>query len=66
MAAGGQVVPREVRTTMGGTGLQCTLFLQTSEVTEAAGGACSQTPSDGRPHLLLVSEMTAMVCPCHL
>ena len=35
----------------------------TSEVTEAAGGASSQTPSGSRPRPPLVSEMTAVVCP---
>ena len=34
--------------------------LLTSEVTRAAGGTCSQTPSGGGPCLLLVSEMTAV------
>ena len=38
-------------------------FLSTSEVTGASGGACSQTPSGGRPHCPLVSEVTPVVCP---
>ena len=42
------------------------LFLLTSEVTGATGGASSQTPSSGRPSFTLVSKMTAVVCPCHL
>ena len=38
-------------------------FLPTSELTGATGGASSQTPSGGWPHLPLVSEMTAVVWP---
>ena len=40
--------------------------LPSSEVPGAAGGACSQTCSVGRPHPPLVSEMTAVVCLCSL
>ena len=35
--------------------------LPTYEVTGAAGGICSQTPSGDRPCLPLVSEMSAVV-----
>ena len=59
-------VPRGERATIGGAWLQCPLFLLIFEVTGAAGGTCSQAPSGGRPHLPLVSEMTALVCPCCL
>ena len=41
-----------------------TSFWPTFLVTGAAGGACSQAPSVDRPCLPLVSEMTAVVCPC--
>ena len=41
-------------------------FLLTSVVTGATGGACSQTPSGGSPCFPPVSEMTSIVCPCHL
>ena len=43
-------------------------FLATPEVSmeEPDGGAHSQAPSGGKPHLPLVSEMTTAVCPCHL
>ena len=41
-------------------------FVLTSEVTGATSGACSQTPSGGRPCLPLESEITALVCPCCL
>ena len=41
-------------------------FLLTPEVTGAAGGAYLHAPSDGRPCLLLASEMTAVVHPFHL
>ena len=36
------------------------------EVIWAAGGGCSWTPSGGRPRPHLESEITAVVCPCHL
>ena len=65
----GGCVYRGVRATSGVGPLQCLLLLLlllTPEVTGAVGGACSQTPSGGRPYLPLVSEMTAMVCPLHL
>ena len=38
----------------------------TSVMTGAAGGVCSQTLSGGSLHLPLVSELTAVVCPCRL
>ena len=41
-------------------------FLLTPEVTGAAGGAYLHAPSDGKPCLLLASEMTAVVHPFHL
>ena len=41
-------------------------YLPTSEVPVATGGAYSQTLRGGGPLPPLVSEMTALVCPCHL
>ena len=41
-------------------------FFPTAEVAEAAGGAHSHAPSDGRPCLPLASKTTAIVCPCCL
>ena len=38
-------------------------FLLILEVTGATAGACSLTPSGGRPCLPLVSEMTSRICP---
>ena len=62
----GGCVPRGVRATMCGAPLQYPLFLLTYEVTGGTGGAYSQTPSGGNPHFTLVSQMTVVVCPCHL
>ena len=36
------------------------------EVTGAASGACSQTPSGGGARPPLESEITSVVCPCYL
>ena len=41
-------------------------FLPTPEVTGITGGAHSQAPCGGKTRLPLASEMTAVVCPCHL
>ena len=41
-------------------------FLPTPEVTGVSDGAHSQTPSGSKPCLPLASEMTTVVCPCHL
>ena len=41
-------------------------FLPMLEMTGAIGGAHSQAPSSGRPHLPLASETTAVVYPCCL
>ena len=37
-----------------------------SEVIGTASDACSWTPSGGEPHPPLESEITVVVCPCHL
>ena len=37
-----------------------------SELTGAASGACSQTPSGGGACPPLESEITSVVCPCYL
>ena len=42
------------------------IFATPPEVTGVTGGAHSQAPSGGKPHLSLASEMTTSVCPCHL
>ena len=62
----GQVCSQQSESNNGWCSVAVPSFLPTSEVTEAVGGAYSQTPSGGRPWLPLVSEMTAVVCPCHL
>ena len=54
-----------VRAMTGGVQLQCPPLVP-SEVTVSASGVCSRTPHGGGPCPLLESEITAVVCPCHL
>ena len=56
----GECVPRGVAATAYVLGCMH-FFWPTPEVTEATGGAHSQTPSGGKPCLPLASEMTAPV-----
>ena len=65
MAAAGRVFSQRSES-ISGLCLVAVPFLLTSEVTGAADGACSQTPSSGGPCPPLVSEMTVVVCSHHL
>ena len=59
----GRCVPRRVRATTNGARFAVPSSVPISEVTGAAGGTCSQTPSGGGPCPPLVSKMTAVVHP---
>ena len=61
----GQCAPRGARATTGGVQSQC-LLCGTLEALGATSGACSWTPSGGRAHPPLESEITAVACPHHL
>ena len=57
----GWYVPRGVRAPIGGVWSQCSP-LGAVDVTGAASGACSWTPSGGRPLPPLQPEITGLVC----
>ena len=66
VAAAGQVCSQGSKSNNMCCSIPMSFSVVPSEVVGAASGSCSGIPSGGRPRPPPESEITAMVCPCHL